>query len=563
MKHSGTYDHYYLYQEITDLLRGYAQAHPHLTKLHSIGMTPQGRDIWALEITDTSCGGFDEKPAFYVEGNIHAGEVTGSMCVMYFLDTLFSNLEDPSVARLLKDHTIYAVPRVSPDGSEHYLTTPDAVRSAPRRYPFAQVMPGLNRCDLDGDGVIRMMRVRTPYGVWKPSEKDPRLMTRRRPDDREGDFYNIYEEGVIEEFDGLNITEAPAAFGNDFNRNYPVGWQTEDLQKGAGAYPLCHPETRANADFLMQHPNVCFVVDMHTSGGQNLFTPGFESSKKAHAADIALYRSLGAMAKEENGYPVLNVYDDYMPASASVTYGGFDDFCHFVLGIPAMTIECWDLSERAGVPLEYPPRETIPEAEEEENAVKFLQWMDANLPAGEGFRPWQAFSHPQLGEVEIGGCDEKFIRQNPPIPFLQQELEKHTRFMLRAVNTLPSVCFESVTSTPLGGDLYRVEAIVGNRGFMPTYVFEEGLKSKALEELTLTLSAEGCTFETGKAAQKIGHLEGLSGVAAHNNGLRMTSSQKNPLRKKVTWLLRGPRGALLILRCHGGRIGCVCTEAVL
>ena len=106
MQRSFVYDHYYRYQEITDILKGYAEKYPALTRLSSIGQTPQGRSIWLLEVTDTAAGAFEDKPAYYMEANIHAGEVTGSMVVMYFLDTLFSNLSDPAIWQLLERYTI-------------------------------------------------------------------------------------------------------------------------------------------------------------------------------------------------------------------------------------------------------------------------------------------------------------------------------------------------------------------------------------------------------------------------------------------------------------------------
>lgn len=563
MQHSLPYDHYYRYEEIAGILRGYAQQHPELTRLTVIGTTPQGRDILALEVTDKSTGAFEDKPAYYMEANIHAGEVTGSMVAMYFLDTLFSNLDDPEIALLLRRYTIYVVPRLSCDGSEHYLTTPDYVRSAPRRYPTEERQPGLHKGDIDGDGVARLMRVRSPYGVWKVSDKDPRLMVKRRPDEVCGEFYNVYPEGVIEDYDGLHVTMAPGEFGNDFNRNYPIGWQDESQQHGAGTHPLSNPETQANSGFLLAHPNVCCVLDMHTAGGQILYTPGYKSAKDAIPEDMALYRALGQMGHEENGYPLLNIYDEYMPASSPQTCGGFDDFCHFLLGVPAFTIECWDLAERAGVEVQYPPKENRSDAEEEENACKYLRWMDENLQPEEGFKPWTPFHHPQLGDVEIGGADYKCVSQNPPIKFLVQELEKHTRFILRLIRTLPRVCFDSVTTTPLADGLYRVEAVVGNHGYMPTYIFKEGLKYKTLKELTVSLAGEGCEVLEEKAAQKIGHLQGFGSVKAHNDGMGPTTEEQEPLCKKVTWLVRGPQGAKLQLCCQGGHIGKATAEATL
>ena len=304
MKHTYTYTHYYKYQEITDILYKYSELHPEICRLSAIGQTSEGRNIWLMEITDLKNGDFQDKPAFYVEGNIHAGEVTGSMTAMFLLDTIFSNLDDPKIQKLLHKYTIYVVPRVSPDGSEHFLTTEDYVRSVPKLYPYDEVQPGLCKKDLDGDGVVRLMRVPSPYGTWKISSKDSRLMTKRQPDETEGEFYNVYDEGYIEDFDGINIVDSPAPFGNDFNRNYPVGWETEDKQKGSGKYPLCNPETKANAEFLLAHQNVCFVVDMHTAGGQNLYTPGYKSAKNAIKEDIDLFKSMCNLAKEENGYPV-------------------------------------------------------------------------------------------------------------------------------------------------------------------------------------------------------------------------------------------------------------------
>ena len=88
----GIYDHYFKYDEITSVLKQYAQEFPEYCRLSSIGTTPGNREIWLIEITDPSTGTFDDKPGFAVTANIHAGEVTGNCCAMYFLDTIFANL---------------------------------------------------------------------------------------------------------------------------------------------------------------------------------------------------------------------------------------------------------------------------------------------------------------------------------------------------------------------------------------------------------------------------------------------------------------------------------------
>ena len=555
-----TYDHFYKYQEITDILQKYASDYPEIARLTSAGTSPQGRNLWVLEVTNTKTGAYEDKPGYYVEGNIHAGEVTGCMTCMYFLDVIFSNLDSKEVQSILDKYTIYVLPRVSPDGSEHYLTTPDYVRSVPRMYPYTEEMPGLQPKDLDGDGVVRKMRVKSPFGIWKVSDKDPRVMTKRRPDDIEGEFYNVYEEGIINDFDGLNIVSAPARFGHDFNRNYPVGWKPEPEQRGAGEYPLCHPETKANTDFLLAHPNIGSVLDMHTAGGQNLYTPGFKPRKEAERYDVNLYKILGKMAKEENGYPVINVYDEYMPVGSPACFGGFDDFCHFILGVPAFTIECWDIEPRVGIEVQFPPKPETTDEEQEEEALKYVQWIDKELD-GEGCKPWTKYNHPQLGEVEIGGVDYKYVCQNPPIKFLVQELEKHTRFMLRQVKTLPMVKFTDIKIENLAGDVYRVEAIISNTGFLSTYVLKEALKFKTLKELTVTM--EGAEVIEGKAKQGIGHLEGFSGIGGYNSGLGASTMQFAPCQKKLTWIIKAQPGAKLTFACEGGRMGRTTAEATI
>ena len=50
MHTSQTYDHYYLYKEIEDILRQYTRSFPQLCRLSSIGVSGEGRSIWLLEV---------------------------------------------------------------------------------------------------------------------------------------------------------------------------------------------------------------------------------------------------------------------------------------------------------------------------------------------------------------------------------------------------------------------------------------------------------------------------------------------------------------------------------
>ncbi len=560
MKHSQKYDHFYLYSEIEEIIKGYLREYPSFTRLESIGVTAEGRNIWAVSVTDTANGGFEEKPAYCVNANIHAGEVTGSMCAMYLLDVLYSNMDDPEIKKLLASYTFYVIPRITPDGSETYLTTPETLRSVNHMYPFEQLMPGVQPKDMDGDGVIRRMRVKTPYGVWKESPDDPRLMVKRLPDDTEGDFYNIFNEGYIENFNGLDIKQAPAKWGNDFNRNFPFAWGNEVKQAGAGVYPLYNTETKAMADFIAGHKNICCIVNMHTMGGVYLYPPAYKSASEAFKEDMEVYKAMGKMATEESGYPAVNVKDEYIAKGSGPILGLFDDFNHFVMGLVNFTIECWDLYPRSGCPHVYP---NVPKNDDEQYELmkKVYAWSDRNL-GKDAIKPWTEFEHPQLGMVEIGGYDYKTLVQNCPPSFIFQEAEKHGRFMLRQVKTLPRLVSRPLKVTPFG-DGFKIEANVYNPGFLPTYVTKEALSLKKVGPVKAVIEGEGIEIFEGEKETSLGQLEGYSSIKAASAMGGQTSIIGDFCEKKATWIIKAPRGTRVTVRFSHPRAGVSEAETVL
>jgi murein tripeptide amidase MpaA len=118
-------------------LQQWVEQYPKLASLASAGKSYEGRDIWVLTISgDTECAP-DEKPAMYIEGNIHAGEVTASMVCLYTAQRLLENYGScEEITHLLNTRTYYILPRVNPDGAEKYLTTPYTLRSSVKPYPM-------------------------------------------------------------------------------------------------------------------------------------------------------------------------------------------------------------------------------------------------------------------------------------------------------------------------------------------------------------------------------------------------------------------------------------------
>lgn len=556
MKVTYTYDHYYVYSEITEILQQYAREYPQYCRLSAIGTTSEGRSIWMLELTDLACGDFADKPGFALDGNVHAGEVTGSMCCMYFLDYLLTNRTEKEVAWLLAHYTVYCVPRISPDGSEAYLTTPVMLRSVNKLFPYDEPQPGIQPDDIDGDGVIRQMRIRNVNGAFKKWDKDPRIMVKRRPDEVSGEFYDVFSEGTVCGEEDCELQPAPDKFGNDFNRNFPAWW---GVGGRGGAYGLSNPETRAFADFLHAHANICTCLNFHTSGGVYLYPPAFEARSKAAKEDMERYREIGKICKAETGYDFVNLHDEFLGPMIAPVGGSIDDFCHYVLGIAACTCECWDLDTRCGFPHEYP--RVKPPADEEQTkllAAK-LQWLEENND-GKGFADWKEVSHPQLGTVEVGGFDVKHVIQNPPEQFLLQEAEKHTCFMLREMKLLPRLEITQLQAVPLG-DCYEITAKLANRSFLPTYVTAEAKEIGLAKPVTVKI--EGAQVTVGKAEEEIGHLSGFAGAGDYGWGLGGITVNHAPAEKTLRYVVRGQSKSTVTVTCESPRAGKVQASVVL
>ncbi|HAX25161.1 MAG TPA: carboxypeptidase, partial [Chloroflexi bacterium] len=189
---------FHTFDEMTGLLKGLVETYPTLATIESIGQSHEGRDIWLLTITNQQTGAAGDKPAMYIDANIHAGEVTGCNVALYTIEMLLAGYgNDADITELLDTRTFYIAPRVQPDGAELYLTTPYTLRSSVREWPGGDPDDGLTAEDIDGNGLILQMRVRDPKGEWRVSDHDARLMVKRRPDELTGEFYRLYTEGVL------------------------------------------------------------------------------------------------------------------------------------------------------------------------------------------------------------------------------------------------------------------------------------------------------------------------------------------------------------------------------
>jgi len=521
---SFTWDRYLTYDEMTRFLTELASTYRDLCQVYSIGRTWQGRDIWCVEVTNQKTGKASEKPALYIDGNTHAGEVTGSMIALYTIWYLVSHYsKDPKISSLVDTRTFYVVPRLSCDGAELYLTSPYIPRSSIRPWPYETDEPGLVPEDIDGDGIIAQMRIPDENGEWRISEKDPRVMVKRRPHEVGGTYYRILPEGLINDFNGAEIKGAPSKWGLDINRNYGANWRQDYIQRGSGPYPFSEPESRAVAEFFQNHKNIVLAQSYHTFTGAILRPPASKPDKEYSPKDLKAMKEIGAVGTEITGYPCLGVFEDFQLskdlAEKRPLWGSALEWMYEHAGVIAYSTEVWDMPNRAiGRKDTY---KTLMEWSEDEE-ILMQKWNDENL-GGEGFIDWRQFNHPQLGPVEIGGWKHKFVIQNPPPKYLREECEKNTLFTLACALSTPLVRITSVQIKERGEGVYEVRAVVRNMGYLPTNVTDQAVKAKIAEEVKAEIrlpEKEGVELVGCDKKVSLGHLEGRLAVGRAFGGLR-------------------------------------------
>jgi len=547
------FDTYYPYGELTRHLHRFAQERPDLVQVESIGRSFEGRDIWCATVTRFDTGPASEKPSLWVDGNIHATEVSASSACLYLLHVLTTKYgNDPEITRCLDTRAFFIAPRVNPDGAELFFSDrPRFLRSSTRPWPYdEEPLEGLRREDIDGDGRILQMRIPDPNGPWKQHPEEPRLLVRRDPVDVDGQFYRLLPEGMLENWDGVTIQVQPNKEGLDLNRNFPAHWRQEHEQKGAGPFPASEPEVHTLVDFIARRPNITGGVTFHTYGGVLLRPYGTQSDEAFPAEDLWTYQKIGQKGTELTGYPAISVYHDFRYHPKEVITGVFDDWLYDHLGLFGWTVEIWSPQRQAGITdykyidwhREHPP----------EDDLKLLRWSDEVLE-GRGYADWRPFDHPQLGPVEIGGWDGLYAFRNPPPPFLEAEIARFPRWLVWHLLISPRLEIHSLTTAPLGGDSHRVRLVVENTGWLPTYVTKKALERKVVRGVVAEIALpEGAVLETGRLREDLGQLEGRAYKPVGGFGWHADPTED---RAKVEWVVRARPGEILRVTARHERAG--------
>ena len=567
-------DGYSSYDELTASLKSLVKSHPNLARLESTGKTLEGRDIWMIEVGNQSGTPIQDRPALLMAANFEGNQVGTSeialRTVRYLLEKYGS---DEAVTKSLDEHVFYVFPRVNPDGAERMFMKVKS-GTATNTYAFDDDNDGRTDEDgpedLNGDGMITAMRVADPSGLYMIDPTDARLMKKADPKKGESGTYSVYWEGTDNDKDGFYNEDAPG--GVDLNRNFQHEYPY--YTRGAGPHMVSERESRAIMDFTIAHRNIAmmFVLgpndnlvsapnskgELGKAEGISLFdfaNASFEEASKVGIFSTQAPRRFGggggSQATSNSGgggrRPATTVSSDDLEYFTTVSKkyveltgikqapalvkaeGAFFQYGYFQFGVPSFTTPGWGLT--AATSDSSKTSESKGRGGSSEGAASFdkklADWMDS---AGvDGIAAWTSFTHPTLGEVEIGGFKPDQAL-NPPVSVLDEVGPKNAAFAVYLTSLFADVNIAKTEVVNHGGGVFRIKAEVEDAGFLPTST-AHGVTSRSVKPTMVQLGIAPEALLSGSA--KTSFFQAMDGSGTRN---------------KFEWLIKGNKGDSIELK---------------
>ncbi len=370
---------YPTYDELTKSLRALAAAHRGVCQLEPIGTSREGRVVHALRLAAPGDVDPDARPALLIVANLDGDRLVGSAVALEVAETILTrHAEGGESVSFLADRTLYVIPRVNPDGAERYFATvrDEHVRNlrpddADRDGEQDEDPPN----DLDGNGLITMMRVPKPDEADMMADPgEPRLDVAPDRDKGERATHVLYVEGIDDDDDGAYNEDAIG--GVDLNANFMHGY--EEHADGAGPHSISEPESRALIDFVLARQNIAVVVTYgrHDNlskppDGKGTLPPG--TPKNIDPEDVGLYKTIGERFVGITG--LKNVQ------SAPID-GSFHAWAYAQFGVPSFATPLWTRPEPAKKPEDAPAKKKAGDGNGDDDAKAAGDGAEADEDGG-------------------------------------------------------------------------------------------------------------------------------------------------------------------------------------
>jgi len=598
------------YEDLTARLRMFADHHSDIAQLISTGKTLEGRDIWVMEVGMRSGVPLEERPALLVVANLEGNQLIGSKIALGLIHHLVDGYkEDEEIQSAVNKYVFYIFPRVNPDGAERSFSGLQTA-SATNSRPFDDDNDGRTDedgpDDLDGNGMITVMRVPDPSGEYMIDPDDDRLMKKADPKKGETGAYAIYWEGVDDDKDGF-YNEDPVG-GINLNRNFQHEYPY--YKSNAGPHMISENESRSIMEFVIDHRNIAIMLTFGSN--DNLVNAPNKKGELSKARPIELFEfadasndganEVGVFRAPQTRFsftrqtepqtsnrpsgmrPATKINEDdleyftavgkkYLEITGIETApstlkpaGAFFEYGYYQYGVPSFSTPGWGFT----VPEEEEAEEDVEEAKDDEEEAEDdseksdTTGQDASRKGNksdsesvdqelanyqdavgiDGFVEWATFDHPTLGDVEIGGFKPSEA-VNPSAESTNDLIEKQGKFLIYLASLFAEIKIAEIEVTDHGGGIFRIKAEIENAGFLPTSL-AHGVVSKSVKPTMVQLGINPENLVSGDA--KTSFFQSLDGSGS---------------RRKFEWIIKGNAGEKLELRVVSQKGGSDTAEVTL
>lgn len=468
-------------------------------KVQSITKTLGGKDIWMMEI---GLGDRANHPAVAVVGGVEGAHLVSQEITIGFIEKLLANVQKDSIINLLNTTTFYVFPNMSPDATEQYFAALKYERSG-NAFPTDDDRDGkINEDpyeDLNGDGLITMIRVEDATGKWITHPADSRIMIAANTEKGERGKYLIYTEGTDNDKDGAFNEDGEG--GVHFNKN--LSFDPPFFAPGAGEHPVSEPENRALLDLLHERANVFAVVTIGPAN--NLAEPWkFDRSKTTMRVITGVLENDAKMNKMVSDLYKKSVNTKDAPAS-SASKGDFMQWAYFHYARLSFSTPGW-WAPKFEIPKDTTAAKKYKASDDKNADVDFLRW--AEKEGLDVFVPWKKIMHPDFPgkHVEVGGF-KPYIKLNPPDKAIDKIADTHTTFLLALGNARPELDLINLKTEPLSNGITRITVTAFNKGLLPA-VADVGLNNYWVKQVNLSVSlSKDQTLVGGKKVVILGNLQ--------------------------------------------------------
>jgi hypothetical protein len=543
---------YYDNKSLGRRLASLAEENPSLVRVESIALSMHEHKVWLVELGKGTSQDRQTRPAMLVVAGIEGNDLVGCSIAVAWIERLIERYrDDAEIAKLLATTTIYVVPRLNPDAAEHFFADLKLETSTNHK-PVDDDHDGLldedGPEDLNADGLITWMRIEDPQGEYILDPKDGRLLLKADHLKSEVGAWRYLREGVDNDHD--EKWNEDGAGGINFNRNFPYNYKF--FAEDAGVHQVSEAETRALADFVIEHPNVGIVVTYGSADNLLKAPKGADPPDRRkpmteiHKDDAGYYRAMGELYRES-----LGLKKELEDASAP---GAFGDWMYYHRGrfslaakpwSPAVAVELSKAVEKENKDpneqaedQERQDSESEPEKNDKspdkdakkdedkrnEQERKELKWFDEHSP--EAFVNWQPIEHPDFPgkRAEVGGY-RPFALTNPPAEMVDEVAAKHADFLTKAAQRLPRVGVRKIDCRHLGRSVYEVEIQIENTGFLPT-VLEHGQTTREIHPTRLVMELDDESFLSGSRITNLPAIRGSGGMVELRYIVRVPEQEK-------------------------------------